>query len=1521
MARADRLLRVALVALAGLQPGCTDLLGDFAVGYAAQPNTGDAGTPAIQGDIVLTPSAGLVTNEQGGKAMLTIALRRKPNANVAVALSSSNPAEGTVAPGSVTFTPDNYNAPQTIVATGVNDDRVDGNQTYLIVTSSASSSDPTYAGMDAIDPTVINVDDETAGFTVTPSTGLVTSESGSEATFTVVLNSPPTDGVAIGVSSTNEAEGLVTPGGLEFTPDNWNAPQEVRVVGVDDDIADGPQVYAVVTAAASSADPRYHTLDPDDVQVENQDNDSAGITLAPETGLVTSESGEMAMFSVALNSPPTADVVIELRSSNENEGTLSPSNLTFTPANWMAPQIVTLTGIDDDVADGNQLYEVITMPAVSEDAGYSGLDAANAQASNIDDDSPGLGVTPTAELVTSEAGASATFSVVLSSRPSGEVLLDLSSSAPDEGTVTPALVAFTAANWKAPQTITIVGVDDAIADGNQPYLIHIAPNAASTDAAYAALLPVDASASNTDDDSAGVTVTGQGLTTSELGMTATFTVVLNSQPTENVRFQLTSSDGSEGTPSPSSLTFTPNNYDAPQTITVKGVNDDIADGNQVYKVTISPAVSDDPNYQGLSPGSVDVTNVDDDSPGVTVTPTSGLVTTEAGGNASFTVVLNSEPKSKVTIGLSSTNPAEGVATPSSVEFTKANWNAPRTITLTGQDDSVADGAQTYRITVGPASSTDAGYNGIDPFDVTVTNTDNDSAGVTINAGTSQTTTEAGATSTFTIVLNSKPTANVTIPLSTSDPSEGTVSPASVTFTPANWNAAQTVTATGVDDKVADGNQPYVVVTQACSSNDSRYGGINPSDVTVTNIDDDSAGITVAPISGLGTSEAGGTASFTVVLNSKPTANVTVSVHVSKPREATLSASAVAFTPVNWNSPQTVTIKGQDDDIADGTQPFFVITDAASSMDAKYAGLDPPDVSCSNVDNDSAGITVSLAAGSTSEAGGTTTFTVVLNSRPTANVTIPLQSSDTGEGIVATSSVTFTEDNWSAKQTVVVTGVNDSVADGTQSYSIVTGAGVSADIGYEGMNPADVAISNVDNDSAGITVSDALGSTTEAGTTTTFSIVLNSQPTSSVTIPLASSDTSEGMLAVSSITFSTSNWSSAQNITVTGVNDNVADGAQPYTIVVGAATSSDGAYAGMDATDVALVNVDNDSAGITVSDTAGATTESGGGTTFSIVLNSQPTASVTLDLASSDPGEGTVSPSSLTFTTSNWSAPQSVTVHGIDDAIADGDQEYRIAVAKAKSADPTYAAIDPRDVTLVNVDNDSAGITVSAAAGSTSEAGGSTTFSVVLNSQPTASVSIAFSSSDGSEGTPLVNSITFAPADWDTPRVVSVVGEDDNVADGPQEYKIVTAPATSNDPGYDGKNGADVTVTNLDDDSAFIVVTQPLVPLTSEALDSAPATFSVVLTSKPSASVTIALESSKPSEGVVVDPVLATLVFSENDWSTPQTVSVKGVQDLLPDGDQPYTIKVMPAQSADPGYNGFDPDDVDLTNLDDDLLGL
>src|SRR5207342_2580045 len=198
-------------------------------------------------------------------------------------------------------------------------------------------------------------------------------------------------------------------------------------------------------------------------------------------------------------------------------------------------------------------------------------------------------------------------------------------------------------------------------------------------------------------------------------------------------------------------------------------------------------------------------------------------------------------------------------------------------------------------------------------DVLVTNSDNDVAGITVTPAGPLTTTEAGGTATFTVKLNTLPTANVTIAVSSSNTNEGTVSPTVLTFTPTNGQTAQTVTVTGRDDQVADGPITYTIVLAPAVSTDPNYNTRDAADVLVTNADNDTAGITVtAATTPLTTSEAGGTATFTVVLNTMPTAPVTIALSSTNTAEGTVSPASLVFTPTNGTTAQTVTVTGVDD---------------------------------------------------------------------------------------------------------------------------------------------------------------------------------------------------------------------------------------------------------------------------------------------------------------------------------------------------------------------------------------------------------------------------------------------------------------------------------------------------------------------------------------------------------------------------------------------------------------------------------
>src|SRR5438132_1454084 len=104
------------------------------------------------------------------------------------------------------------------------------------------------------------------------------------------------------------------------------------------------------------------------------------------------------------------------------------------------------------------------------------------------------------------------------------------------------------------------------------------------------------------------------------------------------------------------------------------------------------------------------------------------------------------------------------------------------------------------------------------------------------------------------------------------------------------------------------------------------------------------------------------------------------------------------------------------------------------------------------------------------------------------------------------------------------------------------------------------MSNIDNYSAGCTLNLTLSTTGADVSTGSFTVVLTSQPTGSntVTVNYHSSNTAEGTVLPASLLFTTKIGRASRRETVTGVNDFVADGNKPYTIIFDTTGSGDDA---------------------------------------------------------------------------------------------------------------------------------------------------------------------------------------------------------------------------------------------------------------------------------------------------------------------------------------------------------------------------
>ena len=112
---------------------------------------------------------------------------------------------------------------------------------------------------------------------------------------------------------------------------------------------------------------------------------TADVRVFPTTGLYTSKAGDFTSFTVVLATQPTANVTLNLSSSNTSEGTVSPSTLTFTTADWNVPQTVTVTGVNDHQS-GSTPYQVVFAPAVSSDFELHGLQPTSVSLTNLPDE-------------------------------------------------------------------------------------------------------------------------------------------------------------------------------------------------------------------------------------------------------------------------------------------------------------------------------------------------------------------------------------------------------------------------------------------------------------------------------------------------------------------------------------------------------------------------------------------------------------------------------------------------------------------------------------------------------------------------------------------------------------------------------------------------------------------------------------------------------------------------------------------------------------------------------------------------------------------------------------------------------------------------------------------------------------------------------------------------------------------------------------------------------------------------------
>jgi len=327
----------------------------------------------------------LQTSEAGGTDFIDYVLTAQPTADVSFQLSSDDPAEASVSPSTVTFTSANWDTPQTVQVTGLDDDVDDETQDYLITSTPTSSSDGFWQGVLVASVAGQNADDgDTAGVQVVPVSGLLTNESGTTDTFSVVLTSQPVFFVTVTATSDDSTEGLLSASGgspfsasttIEFTISNWNVPQTITVQGQDDAVeADGDVTYQVQLTVASG-DASYGGNFSSSVEVTNQDDEGPVSIQVTPLELFLDEDGAPQTVEVRLATEPTSDVTFPVSSTDPTEAIVTPGVLVFTPSNWNTPQAVTVTPQEDLIIDDDRTLQIELGPATG-GGNYDGQEAS-----------------------------------------------------------------------------------------------------------------------------------------------------------------------------------------------------------------------------------------------------------------------------------------------------------------------------------------------------------------------------------------------------------------------------------------------------------------------------------------------------------------------------------------------------------------------------------------------------------------------------------------------------------------------------------------------------------------------------------------------------------------------------------------------------------------------------------------------------------------------------------------------------------------------------------------------------------------------------------------------------------------------------------------------------------------------------------------------------------------------------------------------------------------------------------------
>ena len=427
------------------------------------------------------------------------------------------------------------------------------------------------------------------------------------------------------------------------------------------------------------------------------------------------------------------------------------------------------------------------------------------------------------------------------------------------------------------------------------------------------------------------------------------------------------------------------------------------------------------------------------------------------------------------------------------------------------------------------------------------------------------------------------------------------------------------------------------------------------------MDDDRRGLVVNPTA-LDLAP-GAEGSYTVALASEPTADVTVaaSVPAADAGAVSLSPSSLAFTPGNWDTPQSVTVTAADD--ADGR----MVEVANQAAGGDYAVVEPVavEVEIASGAMQPAPPALAVSDAAASEADAEIAFTVSLDAASTREVTVSYETengtAEAGADFTGTDGVlTFAAGETSG--TVDVPVIDDDAAEPGESFSLRLGAPVNAVLGDA------LGVGRITDDDA-LPMLSVLGATaSESDGTVDFDLTLSAASGREVSVQIRTADGTavQGRdygAVVGELRFPAGEIRRVVGVAVT---DDTVDEPDLETFTLTLSNPENATLA--TATATGSIRDDDVAPVVSAEDTTAA--ETGGEMVFSVVLTSRTESTVTVDYETVDvtatAGSDYLSASG-TLTFAAGETAKSVAVTLLQDTVEEGDEVFTLRLDDAQNA--------------------------------------------------------------------------------------------------------------------------------------------------------------------------------------------------------------------------------------------------------------